>query len=827
MTNHAVSGLWLMNRLAKRFYLIISLLTFFLFQNGFSIEITGKIDGVVIDSLTNRPLSQANIRLIKSQSGTTSDSSGKFLIRDIKTGIDTLVVKYMGYLPVQKIVQVRPGQTVHVKILLRSTTIQLPEVEVSAWRYPVSSNMIYIEPNIRIIEQNYLQTMPVAITPDLFRTLQTLPGITVTNDLSPQLQVRGGSGDQNLVLLDGAPVYYPYHFFSFFSNFNIDLIQNIYFSPGGFSVRYGDKLSSVLDIQTIYPQNTNINQINLSFIESDMTLSGRFFKKLGWLVSGRLSHFDLFEKITGESVPISFYDLYTKLDFQINREHFLQLFIFHSRDSHIIEDTTRETLISSISSEALNYDRLNEVNLGFYNTLYSIVWEKLFFPGLRSRVQITRSEYNNNFYNDYFARFPENLPADFFEAKINVEKEIQQSNAENGIDIQNLFRDTHLKANFEYQLRPDFHLAFGGQHSQFKLKYQWQGEPDFGSDWMSLFFDYAPTNYFNYSRQLTTTVLYLETIWKFPAWLHLRPGIRLTRWNYLSNFILEPRLNVQFDFRKNWKLKLSIGKFSQGLSTALENNLVCFLPIFFANENSQQPEIATHCILNLEHQLQDNIRFSITGYYKKFSYLLKSTPYLPQFVQIPGNAWGLENEFRWENSRRSILVNYCWSKSQRVFENLTYNINSDIRHRFQIIIKQDLGKKWSLGLYWEFHTGQPYSPLEAHMFYRIYSPTRTQDLKYYDFYAPVPINLPHQFLRYPAYHRLDINLSKKIILKKWTLAPYFSIRDAYYRRNVYYYRNLSVRYDIGLFTEKTKAPTLARESFSLPLIPTIGLRIGF
>lgn len=782
-----------------------------------------SIQGIVLDSLSSQPLSNVNIQLLQNHKGTASDNSGEFILQNLKSMVDTLMVTHIGYEIYKQQITLNIGATQYFKILLKRKVILMPEVEISARRNPLRDELQYMEPGTHRLTKEYFNTMPVAIVPDLYRTLQSLPGVTPSNDLSPQFHVRGGNADQNLVLLDGAPMAYPFHFFGVVSSFNMDTIDDIYFSPGGFSARYGDRLSSVVDIQTVTPGKNFIQRINFSLIDADMTLGGQWRNKISWLISGRTSHFDTIERLTGTDMPYSLYDLLGKLTFDINSKNRLLILSYLARDTQKMDEKNDQPLYSNSGIAYINYKETSKRRFSFDNQLYSLRWDSEISSRLFFQSQLTQSRYTSHARTRYIDEFPTDLPDQFIEARDNAIKETEERNQESGTDVQNIFEEYQSRVTLNYELHPDFILSAGGQFSFFKSNYYWQRFADFDSDWGSFFFDYAPIDSFSFQKNFNLTNFFIENTWIIHSGIRLKSGLRFTRWNYVSKLSIEPRLNLDYNLNQKFQLKLAYGLYSQGIATALEGNLLSLLPLYFPLENQRGVEKAHHFIIGLNYGQLDKPFFSVVAYFKKFQGLLKSIETSPYFVNTPGTAWGIETELKTKVFRCPVQLNYCWSHSQRTYDGATYDTNFDIRHRFQASTAIKLSKNWLLTAYWDFHSGQPYSRRNSPMYYRFYYNGDRDG----DFYRGYEVNLPRGIIRYPYYHRLDLCVSKNIVVKKFTFSPYFSVRNAYYRKNILYYERVGIEYDYDEETQTFLPPKISREFASLPIIPTIGFRMTF
>ncbi|RMF65075.1 MAG: hypothetical protein D6743_08415, partial [Calditrichaeota bacterium] len=204
----------------------------------------GRIKGRVVNRQTGTGLPDANISVLASPYGTASDQGGYFQLT-LPVGEHDIQVSVIGYEKLtRKRVGVKAGKITYLTLRLQPTVLEMPEVAVQSTRDLLPQHM-QVEPSIKTLRRERLIAIPTVGEPDLFRAIQTLPGVSAPNDYSNQLYIRGGNADQNLILLDGVVVYNPYHMFGLAGAFNPDVVEQVNLSLGGFSARYGDRLSSV------------------------------------------------------------------------------------------------------------------------------------------------------------------------------------------------------------------------------------------------------------------------------------------------------------------------------------------------------------------------------------------------------------------------------------------------------------------------------------------------------------------------------------------------------------------------------------------------------
>ena len=332
--------------MSGKYIFVLLLLCFFSIKSFSANNITRTVSGVVVDAHTKEPLSLANVALQKSGFGQSSDRNGCFKFKGHIFSGDTLTVKYMGYESFSVPVSFGKNDSLFIKVSLQPLVLPMPEVSVAASRFNLERQLMALDPSAMHFTPADLEKLPSVAFADVYRALQKQPGITMTSEASPQIHIRGGNMDQNLVLLDGAPIYYPYHFLGISSSFNMDALDAINVSLGGFSTYFGNRLSSVLALSTKQPQEKFKTKLNLNIIGTDVTSCGKIGSKISWLGSFRASYFDIVEALGVNEIPYQFQDGIAKLTFNPTEKHHLQLTFFGNHDN-LDENNKKKSYLSS------------------------------------------------------------------------------------------------------------------------------------------------------------------------------------------------------------------------------------------------------------------------------------------------------------------------------------------------------------------------------------------------------------------------------------------------------------------------------------------------
>ena len=778
----------------------------------------GALKGRVVHSISGDPLADVNIEIAGTGYGTATDGGGFFTIR-VPAGKEDVKASMIGFDPaLRRNVPVHPDKATYVTFRLRPTVIELEEVKVVSTRERVPEQM-QLDPSVRAIRRAGLIDIPTIGEPDLFRALQTMPGVSSPNDISNELFIRGGDSDQNLILLDGAVVYSPYHMFGLAGAFNPDLIEQVNLSLGGFSARYGDRLSSVIDVETRTGSPETVKGfVNLSLLSSKLTTINKLATNLNFIFGARRTYHDVAARVfVGKRVPYYFYDMYGKLVFQPNAKDLIYFSTFFSRDQFRDKTVDRFRDVDVPSTSLLRpgdgYSEIRNDRFAWDNLILTTHWLHEFSPGNQFEVQFSQSS----------------SPSDFtisqgFEAGFNatdatrtlVDRRNSEASFLENVDtdvsiLDRTFRLDATVSQFNNQV-----WNFGVGYSFLRMDYAWQNLfNQFEQNELILFFDRAPGD-FDYKRRLHHSYFYLENLWQVTDRLTLRPGLRLENRDFKSKAVVDPRVTLNYQLTSDIELKAAYGRFHQGLATSAQEGLFRFLPVLFPTENDTPLEKADHFIASMRWDL-NRWRVSVDSYYKKLSNILRAVNGTPDFEQASGKAYGLELGVKKLGDRLNFEMNYGLAFSKRDFRNHEYFNFSDQRHNFTMFGKYHLGKNWMLNFRWVLASGRPFTPSEVlfqrkvldpitgewHLIDRIDSPTA-------DF------SDRRNQVRYPVYHRLDLGLVKRIQKRGWAILPYVQAVNAYYRRNVLYY---DWKFNNGQFERKITP--------MLPIIPTFGVSFEF
>jgi hypothetical protein len=294
----------------------------------------GTINGFVRDTDTKETLISATVSIKGTKFGALTNKSGFFVLKNVPAGAYTLSVRYLGYQPVDKQITIEADAVQSLDIAMTSKTAQSEQVTVEANREVEKRQISISQVNVSM---QTIKQMRLGGEADVFRTIQLLPGVLTSSQISSGLFIRGGSPDQNLVLLDGMTVYNPSHLFGFISTFNADAIKDVEVIKGGFPAEYGGRLSAVLNLTQKDGNQDKFEGVgSVGLISSKLSLEGPIGNG-SWFIGGRRTYLDLILGLVPEDPQnpfprFGFYDLNGKITQNISPNDKISLSGFMSAD---------------------------------------------------------------------------------------------------------------------------------------------------------------------------------------------------------------------------------------------------------------------------------------------------------------------------------------------------------------------------------------------------------------------------------------------------------------------------------------------------------------
>lgn len=737
------------------------------------------LSGYAEDSENGERLIGASIYIVELELGTTTNAYGFYSIT-IPKGTYKINYSYVGFNTESKTVELQENTSLNVKL---GTFNELQTVVVSAEKAEKVQEKTQMS-TVKI-DMDKVNSLPALMgEKDLIKTIQLLPGVQSGTEGASGLYVRGGGPDQNLILLDGVPVYNASHLFGFFSVFNADAINSVELVKGGFPARYGGRLSSVLDIRM---REGNMNKFqaegSVGVISSKLSIQGPIKKgKTSFIVSGRRTYLDILArplirqaaKAQGSDVVAGyyFYDLNGKINHKFSDRSRLFFSSYMGNDKFYFDVTEDYTLDEKEYEFKVNGD------LKWGNRIAALRWNYMINPKLFSNTTLTYSRYNfgtSSTFSDTYYDADNNRKENKFFFGFN-----------SGID------DWTIKTDFDYLPSPNHYVRFGvgDIYHTFtpgvqQLKIEGEG---FNQD--------STVN----SQKVFAheAYAYIEDDFKVGNRLKIHPGLHFTVFNVenTSYTSLQPRIAARYLISKKASIKASYAQMAQFLHLLSNPSIGLPTDLWVPATRKVLPENSHQWALGYAQTLFDELELTLEGYYKTMDNLIEygdgtsfygSDQDWENKVES-GRGWSYGGEFLLEKKtgKFSGWVGYTLSWTQRQFEEINFGkpfyYRYDRRHDIGLALTYKKSEHVDFGLVWVYGTGNAFTlGLERYRSYDYQGGNIWLD----NWNEVEHIDSRNNF-RAPAYHRLDlgVNIHKE---RKWGISTWsIGLYNAYSRQNPFY-----------------------------------------
>jgi outer membrane cobalamin receptor len=725
------------------------------------------ISGYVKDAATGENLIGSAILNRKTFQGTTANVHGFYSITLPSDSIH-LVYSYVGYSPVAVNLLLKRDTTIDIGL---ANSNQLDEVVVEATKSDEIQEISQMSAVNVPIEQ--IKNLPALLGQvDVLKVLQLMPGVK-SSEGSTGLYVRGGGPDQNLMLLDGVPVYNASHLFGFFSVFNADAINRVELIKGGFPARYGGRLSSVIDINM---KDGNMKEMHgegsIDVIAAKFTLEGPIKKdKTSFLVSGRRTYLDAlvapFVRIENADARFGyfFYDLNTKLNHVINKRNRIFLSTYLGDDKAYVRDQWENT----------GQSYKNEFGLKWGNIITAFRWNNVVGPRLFSNLTATYSRYR-------FTVFSNNE-----EKMTSPSGQVQESKYYT--EYFSGIRDWALKMDYDFVPNPSHYIRFGGSGIIHRFS---PGAYTYNAD--------MPRDTTIGSKNIDAIELasYIEDDIKVTGNLKVNAGIHVSSFNVDSRwyYSVQPRISGRYLVNKDLSIKASYAAMMQYIHLLTNAGLGLPTDLWVPSTALVKPQRANQFAIGLARNFKSEYEASIEGYYKKMYNLIEYKEGA-SFINVQsdwqekvaingkGESYGSELLLQKKTGKVTGWIGYTLSWTNRQFNDLNngkwFPYKYDRRHDLSVAMTHAWNDRMDFSATWVYGTGNAVSLPTATYRSILSSPYAGsyfgQDVYYYG---------DRNSFRMRSYHRLDLSFSfwktKKWGRSKWTLAVY----NVYSRRNPFF-----------------------------------------
>lgn len=714
------------------------------------------ISGSISSSKTGERLIAATVRVSGSKLATVSNEYG-FYSLSLPSGQYILDVSAVGSVPIRKSINLNRSLSLNFALNDDANELETVTINASAAARAIDNPQMGME-RLNISET---KNIPVVLGErDIVKTLQLLPGVKSAGDGTGGLFVRGGSADQNMILLDEAPVYNASHLLGFFSTFNSDAIKNVTLYKSGMPAQYGGGLSSVMDVRMNDGNNQNFG-VNggIGLIAARINVEGPIQKdKSSFLISARRTYADAFLKLSSDTSlkdsKLNFYDV-------------------NAKANYILGDKDRLFVSAYLGRDVLAADKLTGIDWG--NITSTLRWNHIFNSKLFSNTSLIFSNY------DY---------------KIKVDQ------GESALSLYSQIKDWNFKQDLQWYANDKNTLSFGINAIHHTIKPgEVRAEGNSGTISQDL------QNRFSMENSI-----YASNTWKVNQAFSLTYGLRLSAFSILGKgdfyeiddtgavtgetsykkgeivktyFNLQPRVAAALQLTESTAIKASYVRNAQNLHLIANSSAALPTDRWVASTNIIKPETSDQLSLGFYKNLSHNAyELTIETYYKNLKNqidyrngadVFTNKPIETQLLFGKGRAYGVEWLIKKKTGKLTGWLAYTLSKSERQVEGINdnnwYNTRQDRTHDVSIVTMFQFSNKWSFSANWVFATGNAvtypnakYKILEESYFY--YSQRNGE--------------------RMPAYHRLDIGATRTLRkTKKFSSELNFSLYNAYGRANAY------------------------------------------
>lgn len=720
-------------------------------QNQFTVS------GHVTDSKNGEEIIGASVVLLNNKTQGTRTNSYGFYSMTLDEGSYTLFVRSVGYESQEVIINLNNNLTQEIKLSTKKSTLKKLVIKSKKDNDQITSTEMGVEK----LDMKMINKIPVLFGErDILKTIQLLPGVKSAGEGNSGFYVRGGSADQNLVLLDEAPVYNASHLLGFFSVFNSDAVKDVKLYKGTAPSPYGGRLSSVLDVKMKDGNNQNYSVSGgVGLIASRLNIEGPIVKDKGsFLVSARRTYADVFTVFSKDTnvqkAKLYFYD-------------------FNAKANYKIDEKNRVYLSGYFGKDVLGFG--DQFGIDWGNATGTLRWNHIFNQKLFSNTSLIYSNFNYN------------IGIKFGSAEFNINSRI---------------RDWNLKQDFQYFANKKSEFKFGLNsiyHSIVPGVVSIQSDNDD--------FNLELSNKYGWEN-----AAYASHKYKFNSSINIEYGLRLSAWSTLgagtfysyddagtqidstilgkreigtTYFNLEPRLVANYTIDDQNSIKASYTRNTQNLHLLSNTNAGSPTDLWIGSSNNVKPEISDQVALGYFKNFDKNTyEVSAEVYYK---YMQNQIDYKPgaqlllnenvesQLLYGHGRAYGIELFAKKKYGRLNGWLGYTLSRTERKIEGINNNeyylAKQDRTHEISIVGIYEISKKLTFSSSWIYYTGNaityPKGKYELDGQTLFYYSDRNAD-------------------RMPDYHRLDLGLTwtrKKTDRKEssWN----FSIYNAYNRENAY------------------------------------------
>ncbi|MGE3800301.1 MAG: TonB-dependent receptor [Candidatus Kapaibacterium sp.] len=729
------------------------------------------ISGYVSDVENGEKLIGATVAVLGTRAGAAANASGYYVVKNIPVGTYKVRISSLGYESLEVEMTFVEGASERKDFELTPVQVETGGVTVVGEQEKRQINISKVE-----IPVEQLAQLRIGGEADVFRALQFLPGVLTSSQISSGLYIRGGSPDQNLVLVDGSTVYNPSHLLGFFSTFNPDAIKDVDLIKGAYPAEYGGRLSAVLDLRQ---KDGNSNEFegvgSLGLISSRLSLQGPTpFGNGSYFIGGRRTYLDLITGLLPDDPEnpfpdFSFYDINAKITQTLSANDALQVSGFTSADNLGLEASGLE------------------FNLGLSNLVGSVRWTHTFADDLFFVLNAGGSEYETGFdgQNSGF----------FFEAR-------------------NTITDYTAKSKLEWYVSDKLTVKTGVDATLYEFNYF----QNFSGDSVDIVDPGTNENgQVNLLVNDWTLAGYGQANYYLTDDLSMQAGLRVDYFDLSNTVTYDPRGALRWQMMPNFALKAGLGIYHQYLRLATQPDF-SFFDTWMPTDSTVVPSKAVHYVLSSESEIADGIDLNVDLYYKKLNNISDFNTTVTEaenvadvFYSGEGEAYGGEIFIQKKEGRLVGWIGYGLGWVNSRFDSINggkeFRPKYDRRHDLKVVAQYKLSDHWDIGTSFTFQSGQSYTGATSR--FRTTLPDGTSG---YDLIIPSQ----RYGLRLPASHQLNLNVNYNSKLFGLPMRLLFDIYNVYSRRDIWF-----------RFYDTDGEKTEVTDVRLLPIIPTVAIEVKF
>ena len=781
------------------------------------------ISGYVTDIESSEVLIGANVYDIISGMGTVSNEFGFFSL-SLPAGEALLRFTYTGYEAETQKMNLQKNEKLNIKL---NQNVQLEEVVVTGTQN-VESGIKATQMSSIDVPLNIMRTTPVLLgESDVMKTIQMLPGVQVGTQGGAGVFVRGGGPDENLILLDGIPLYNVDHLLGFFSVFTPEAVKKVTFFKGSFPARFGGRLSSVIDVRTNDGDMYNYHgAIGIGLLSSKLQFEGPIIKgRTSFNISGRRSYLDLMAKpffSKEDDITLYFYDLNAKINHKFNDKSRIFLSLYNGKDK----------FGTKLGDKHDEFTYSDQGYIGWGNTLISARWNYIFSPKLFSNTTIAHTNYHFGLDSESFSSYKEKKSENFMSGKYN-----------SGI------KDWAYRIDFDYYPSPEHHVKFGTEflHHDFKPEVETIRVKETEAGITS---DNTYRSLSNSSIAAGEVSLYAEDEFMITPRFNINAGLHFSLFNVrgTSYSSLQPRLSARYQLTDDVALKAAYTKMNQYIHLLSNYNITLPSDLWVPTTDLIKPMRSHQYSLGFYHTGIKGWEFSAETYYKDMrniieykdgaTFLGTSYNWEEKVEMGKGRSYGIELMAQKTTGSTTGWIAYSLAKSERKFDKSGINMGKwfpykyDRRHHINITANHKISEKIDLSASWEFFTGGVFTVSEEMS--SVITPHLVSQFSHYYYFIPYwnfsaiePSTSTVGYIknrnnyRMPASHCLNLGINFRKQKKHGERIWSFGIYNSYNAMNPHFV------YKTTKYSETEGEKEIIKKITIFPFLPSISYTYKF